>query len=374
MNIPSLPYASMRAYPELRWIDLRSPAEFERDHVPGAINVPLFDDEQRAAVGTLYHQDSKESAYEQGLAFAKSAMPSLLGKLLGREIEAKEWKPCFEQLGEHLSAGQESVELTSQMPAAKPTVALYCWRGGMRSRSVAALVQALGETVLLLEGGYKNYRGWVLAQTEQLSLPPLVVLRGPTGVGKTEILTRLENQLPGSTLCLESLAEHRSSILGAVGKHPVSQPAFDSRLLQRIAEMGPGPWFVEGESRKVGDVILPVQLFQAMDCGHHWRLEAQTETRVRNLMDDYLADAGAVDAIRKQLPMLERRIGQKWVGQLDQWMLEGKAAEVTEVLLERYYDPLYAHSDEQRTWSGHFEVESLDLIKDLLRERARISG
>jgi len=358
--------------PELRWVDLRSPLEYARDHVPSAVNIPLFDDAQRAAVGVLYKQVSKGSAFNQGLAFAESAMPELLGKLLGRKIKAEEWQPCFEQLGEHLRGGQESVELTTELPAQAPTLALYCWRGGMRSRSVAALLQALGEPVLLLEGGYKEYRNWVLAQTEQLAFPQLIVLRGPTGVGKTEILIRLEQERPGSTLCLESLAQHRSSILGAVGKEPVSQPTFDTRLLQRISEMGPGPWFVEGESRKVGDVILPVKLFDAMESAQHWRLQAQTETRVRNLMDDYLTSAGSVDAIREQLPMLERRIGQKWVGQLDQWMEEGRAAEVTEVLLERYYDPLYAHSDDRRTWSADFSVEDPELIAKMLLERASI--
>ena len=353
-------------------MDLRSPGEFERDHVPGAISVPLFDDAQRAAVGTLYRQVSKGDAYDQGLAFAQSAMPELLGQLLGRKIEAAEWQPCFEQLGRQLRSGQESVNLSSDMPEQKPSLAVYCWRGGMRSRSVSALLQALGENVLLLEGGYKDYRNWVMKQTEALQLPELIVLRGPTGVGKTEILARLEQQLPGSTLCLESLAQHRSSILGAVGKEPVSQPHFDTRLLQRIAEMGPGPWFIEGESRKVGDVVLPAKLYEAMEKAHHWRLLATTETRVRNLMDDYLTSAGSVDAIREQLPMLERRIGQKWVGQLDQWMVEGRAAEVTEVLLERYYDPLYAHSDERRVWSSEFSVENSDLIVEMLRERASI--
>ena len=372
MHIPCLPFAATRILQKLRWVDLRSPGEFARDHIPGATNVPLFDDAQRAAVGTLYKQVSKGSAFDQGLAFAESSMPGMLSELLGRKIEVTEWQPCFEELGKHLRGGQEGVALTAELPSKTPTLALYCWRGGMRSRSVTALLQALGEPVLLLEGGYKGYRNWVLAQTEQLSVPPLIVLRGPTGVGKTEILARLEQELPGSTLCLESLAQHRSSILGAVGKHPVSQPTFDTRLLQRIAEMGPGPWFVEGESRKVGDVILPVRLFEAMEKAQHWRLDAQTETRVRNLMDDYLTSVDSVDAIREQLPMLERRIGQKWVGQLDQWMEEGRAAEVTEVLLERYYDPLYAHSDDQRAWSAKFSVEAPDLIAEMLRERASI--
>lgn len=359
-------------------MDLRSPAEFTRDHVPGALNVPLFDDAQRAIVGALYHQVSQEHAYEKGLAYAESGMPALLEKILGQAVPERAWMTCFEQLRESLRAGQNAVELVPEVPPpaadGRPPLALHCWRGGMRSRSVAALIQTLGHPVVLLEEGYKGYRNWVMDQLDALEFPHLIVLRGPTGVGKTEILKRLEEQAPGTTLCLESLAQHRSSILGAVGKEPVSQPRFESRFLMRLKEMGPGPWFVEGESRKVGDVILPLPLFQAMEDGTQWLLQAQTETRVRNLMDDYLASDSAVEAIRAKLPFLEKRIGKTWVGQLDQWMAEGKSAEVTEALLERYYDPLYAHSDQRRSWSAHFEVEAPDLIDRLLEARQTLTG
>ncbi|MHC4380180.1 MAG: tRNA 2-selenouridine(34) synthase MnmH [Planctomycetota bacterium] len=372
MHIPALSYAETRSLEGLRWVDLRSPAEFAHDHVPGAVSVPLFDDAQRAVVGTLYHQDSQESAYEQGLAFAESAMPELLSKMLGRSVNEAEWRQGFGEIGEQMRSGQDAVTFSKSEPGPGPRLALYCWRGGMRSRSVAALVHALGEPVLLLEGGYKAYRSWVRDQVARLEVPQLIVLRGPTGVGKTEILARIEKASSGTTLCLEGLAQHRSSILGAVGKEPVSQPAFDSRLLERLRAMGPGPWFVEGESRKVGDVILPAKLYQAMEDGVQWRLDAETPTRVRNLMEDYLVDAGAVEAIRAKLPFLEGRIGPKWVGQLDSWMAEGRAAEVTEVLLERYYDPLYAHSDRRRDWASHFQVEASTLVDDLLEARSAI--
>ncbi|MGB0952587.1 MAG: tRNA 2-selenouridine(34) synthase MnmH [Planctomycetota bacterium] len=378
MRIPALPYEQIRQLPEVRWVDLRSPAEFERDHVPEAINVPLFDDAQRAIVGALYHQVSQEHAYEKGLAYAESGMPEILEKILGQAVPERAWKTCFEQLRESLRAGQNAVELVAEPPAApadgRPPLALHCWRGGMRSRSVAALIQTLGHPVVLLEEGYKGYRNWAMDQLDALQIPPLIILRGPTGVGKTEILQQLEQREPGTTLCLESLAQHRSSILGAVGKEPVSQPSFETRLLCRMAEMGPGPWFVEGESRKVGDVILPLPLFQAMEDGTQWLLQAQTATRVRNLMEDYLATDSAVEDIRAKLPFLEKRIGKTWVGQLDAWMTEGKAAEVTEVLLERYYDPLYAHSDQRRSWSGQFEVEAPDLLDQLLEGRRSLTG
>ncbi len=375
MQIPALPYGLAQALPPLRWVDLRSPAEFARDHIPGAVSVPLFDDTQRAMIGTLYHQNSPAQAYAQGLSMAEKRMAQILQRILGREVESGLWQRCFAEVCQQLTLGSRAVELQTFQPgsAPVPSVALYCWRGGMRSRSVAALFQALGEPVLLLEGGYKNYRQWVRETLEKQTWPRLLVLRGPTGVGKTKILGQLEQKQPGSVLCLESLAQHRSSVLGAVGKEPVSQPAFESRLLARLREMGPGPWFVEGESRKVGDIILPATLFQAMEEGEQWCLQASTARRVQNLLEDYLQSPGAIDAIGQRLPFLEGRIGPRWVGQLQAWLEEGRAAEVAEVLLERYYDPLYAHSDRRRNFAANFDVEQPELLSQMLERRASLA-
>lgn len=368
MLIPANRYERLRQQP-WRWVDLRSPAEFARDHIPGALNVPLFDDEQRALVGTLYKKESPQSALGAGLGFVEQRIPKLLAALLGRPVKEEEWQGRFQDLSTAIESGRSLLELETVEPPRSPMeplpLAIYCWRGGMRSRSVAALLQALGMPVMLLEGGYKSYRMWALDRFQQLQLPPLIVLRGPTGVGKTAILAKLEQRQANSTLCLESLAAHRSSVLGAVGKQPVSQPLFDSRLLLRLSELGDGPIFIEGESRKVGDVILPSCLWRAMEHGAQVQLKAQMATRVRNLMDDYLSSDNAIEAICAQLPFLEGRIGKKWVGQLEAWLREGRAADVTEVLLQRYYDPLYAHSDKTRSWHASLEVESATLMDDL---------
>ncbi len=369
MRIPTNDYPELRQHP-WRWVDLRSPAEFQRDHVPSAVNVPLFDDEQRAIVGTLYKKESPQSAFEAGMAFVERRLPKLLEELIGREVDSGEWIPRFRELGAQLHPDADLLELEHGAPfettSATPGLVLYCWRGGMRSRSVCALLQALGIQVMLLDGGYKRYRTWVREQLESLDLPPISVLRGPTGVGKTAILAQLEERQRNTTLCLESLANHRSSVLGAVGKQPVSQPMFDSTLLERLTELGQRPFFIEGESRKVGDVILPEKLWEAMETGSQVRLQAQTTTRVANLLEDYLATDGAIEAICAHLPFLEGRIGKKWVGQLESWLRDGRAADVAEVLLERYYDPLYAHSDKHRNWCSTKKVEDPELIVDLI--------
>lgn len=369
MRIPANDYDTLRQH-AWRWVDLRSPGEFARDHVPSAVNVPLFDDQQREIVGTLYKKESPQSAFDTGLAFVEESLPRLLEALFGHPLNPKQWLPRFQDLGARIGAGANVLELdnSAQIEASTegPTLALYCWRGGMRSRSVAALLKALGLSVMLLEGGYKNYRTWVRAQLAEMEPLDLTVLRGPTGVGKTLILAQLEQRRPQSTLCLEGLADHRSSVLGAIGKVPVSQPRFDSQLVARLQALSGQPFFVEGESRKVGDVILPEKLWLAMEAGRQVQLQATTDTRVRNLMDDYLAADGAIEAICSHLPFLEGRIGKKWTGQLESWLREGRAAEVTEVLLERYYDPLYAHSDKRRSWCSTLQVESPSLLEDLL--------
>lgn len=381
MRLPCLAAADLGEHPELRWVDLRSPSEYSKDRVLGAINLPLFDDEQRAIVGTLYHRESPDAAYTRGLALVEERLPQLLEYLAGEPVAVDRWRPQFEALAAKLREGQEVVTLEpTTLEGNNKAIGLYCWRGGMRSRSMAALLQRLGIPTVLLQGGYKSYRALVLDRLQAISEVlaarghELLVLRGPTGVGKTAILAGLEARAPGSTLCLESLAEHRSSILGAVGREPVSQPSFESRLLARLDELAPGPLFIEGESRKVGDVILPEGLFTAMDEGAHIQLKAQEATRVHNLMEDYLVSPHALEEIAARLPFLEKRLGPSWTGRLGEWLAEGRAAEVTAVLLERYYDPLYAHSDERRTWTASFEVERPDLLDQLLSWRLRLSG
>jgi len=381
MRLPCLTAADLGDYPQLRWVDLRSPAEFAQDHLPGAINLPLFHDEQRAIVGTLYHKVSPDAAYQRGLEMVEARLPQLLEHLSGEAVAEERWRPRFRTLAGELQGGQEAVRLEPVHAAPKnQSLALYCWRGGMRSRSMAALLQQLEIPALLLEGGYKSYRHQVRLQMEQLGerlatrQQTLIILRGPTGVGKTAILAALEARAPGTTLCLESLAQHRSSILGAVGREPVSQTMFESRLLARLAELTHGPVFVEGESRKVGDVILPAALYQAMEEGVQIRLGAQEQTRVDNLMADYLHTPGASQEIAARLPFLEKRLGPTWTGRLGEWLAAGREAEVTAVLLERYYDPLYAHSDARRSWSDSLEVESPQLLEQLLSWRLRAGG
>lgn len=386
MRLPTFSCATVLAS-KAQIVDLRSPAEYARDHLPGAVSVPLFDDEQRAIVGTLYKHESPEAAYEAGLKMVESGMGERLAAILGRSVAAEEWRERFtelaaglrEQMREPHVLLEEHADLS--MLGERPLI-VHCWRGGMRSQSVALLLRALGETrVGLLPGGYKSYRHWVMQRIEALKQEDfqLLVLRGATGVGKTEILRALEQRSPGSTLDLEGLAGHRSSVLGAVGLQPVSQPAFESALLQRLEALRPGPVFVEGESRKVGDVILPEALYAAMQRQPQIKLSASVAHRVELLGRDYLgetsargpADAGRLEACARALDGLRGKLGHARVDHMQARLRSGAWQGVTEDLLHEHYDPLYAHGEMGRDYLAELDAAAPDLIEQLLDLRDR---
>lgn len=334
MSIPRLTYDEARLLRGARWVDLRSPSEHARDAIPGAVNVPLFDDAERALIGTLYKQVSPEAAYAQGLALVTPRLEEL--------VEAVNTVP-------HTTGGIRPMVCGTVLgdAARDAGLVLYCWRGGMRSRSVAELMRGRGRRVSVLDGGYKSYRSWVMLRLAAWPPPgpsPFVMISGATGTGKTLLLQELEAAAPGSTLDLEACAGHRSSILGAVGRRPASQPAFESRIAARLDRLGAPPWFVEAESRKVGDAIVPDALWRAMRSGHVVELSAEPATRVRILVEDYLASPGAAEQIGARLPFLENRLGPTWSGRLLALHAAGRFDEVAALLLEHYYDPLYRHS------------------------------
>lgn len=332
-------------------IDLRSPSEFAADHIPGATNAPLFDDVQRALVGTIYRQVSPSAAFEEGRAIVRARIRTLVGEI----AERAQWTPNPDDFEARVvsmtSAGYDrmSADLmrSRTLPAPADPIVLHCWRGGLRSRSVLALVRAIGlERATLLAGGYKGYRAHVSRVLAHATFPRIVVMRGLTGVGKTLVLREIERLRPGATLDLEALAGHRSSLLGMVGLAPCTQKTFESRISSRIAQ-GFGPvLIVEGESRKVGDAIVPPALWHAMTNARGIVLETSVERRVQVLCDDYLATDASRAQLRERLPHLEERLtraadAESFVSILD----AGRTDELVRLLLERHYDPSYRHSE-----------------------------
>src|SRR3954462_251566 len=216
-------------------IDARTPAEYALDHIPGAVSAPVLDDAERVEVGTLYKQVSAFEAKKRGAA--------LVARNVSRHIEslfkgnAKRWKPL-----------------------------VYCWRGGKRSGAMAHILREVGWDAATLEGGYRSYRRWVVGQLERLpGRLDFRVIHGPTGSGKSRLLAALE-KAGAQALDLEGLAAHRGSVLGTLPDRPQpSQKWFESQLLQALADLDPGrPVFVEGESRKIGEVQVPSALIERM--------------------------------------------------------------------------------------------------------------
>lgn len=349
-EVPVVAASELLAGSDAVVVDLRSPSEFAEDHLPGAVNVPLLDDVGRALVGTLYARVSPEAAFERARELVGGHLRELVEGVCAAADERVPTDALDALYGEMTAGGLAELEAALPLAASslpQRPVVLHCWRGGMRSRSVVALMRALGlSRAVGLEGGYKGYRARVMAELGAWRAPRTFVLRGLTGVGKTLVLRELERIRPGWTVDLEGIAGHRSSILGRVGLRPVSQKAFESGLALRLRAGFSGPAVFEGESRKVGDAIIPEPLWQAMLGGTSIELVASTASRVRVLMDDYLADEGRRAELREALPFLEARLGRTaWSGRLTRLLDERRDAALAELLLERYYDPLYRHSE-----------------------------
>jgi tRNA 2-selenouridine synthase len=359
--IPAVSAAEVLAARDARVIDLRSPAEFAEDHLPGARNVPLFDDAERGLIGTLYARRSPQAAFDAGRARTREKIHALT-RDLAREAGRPAAQGELEARVDSLTAGgivalEEALEPTPLEALPDDALVLHCWRGGLRSRSVVAFLRGLGwSEAVLLEGGYRSYRRLVRAEIEGWKAPATFVLRGGTGVGKTLVLGEIERLRPGSTLDLEDLAGHRSSILGMVGRTPCNQKTFESRLAARLARGFPSWCVVEGESRKVGDAILPGPVWRALDEGTGLELVAPLERRVRVLIEDYLARPENRGELARRLPFIEHRLGREvWDGKLVELLATGREEELVRVLLDSYYDPLYAHSERGRTYRATFE-------------------
>ena len=342
-------------------VDLRTPAEFADDHLPGAVNVPLLDDAGRALVGLAYTQESPEAGFRHGQALIEGRIEDLVrgvGELAG-------WTPPpLDPVELVRAATAEGIEALDARVApreggglAPGAVVLHCWRGGLRSRSVVGLLRAMGlERAVGLAGGYKAYRTAVRTELDGWPGAPTFVLRGLTGVGKTLVLREVARLRPGWVLDLEGCAGHRSSLLGMVGLEPTSQKSFESLLAARLRHREPGPLVLEGESRKVGDVIIPASLWGALDTGTNLLLEANTDRRIQVLAEDYLARPGAIPKLREQLVAVQDRMGgdRDLPGLLDQ----GRIDELVEDLLVNYYDPLYLHSEKGRAYAA--TIDSTD--------------
>lgn len=349
--LPTIAADELLARSDATVIDLRSPSEHAEDHIPRAESVPLFEDDQRALVGTLYAQVSPSQAFEE----ARSIVRERIRELVRRIADVTEWTMPEDDIEARVvamtSVGlerfQSDLAAVHVRTVVERPVVFHCWRGGLRSQSVAKLVRALGlQRACVLAGGYKAYRAEIVRGLDALALPPVFVLRGLTGVGKTIVLNEIERIRPGWTLDLEDCAQHRSSLLGMVGRRPCSQRMFETRIAERLRARGASlPLVLEGESRKVGDATVPRRVWSALEGGTSIELTAPVERRVRVLIEDYLGQPGNRAELVRQLPHIEERMPKRVRGRSLVALLERDEVDaLVQVLLEHYYDPLYRNS------------------------------
>ena len=305
--------ASLRAFDAI--IDTRSPAEFAEDHIPGAISCPVLDNEERARIGALYKQVSPFDAKKLGAALvAKNIAFHLQGSF--RE-KPRTWRPL-----------------------------IYCWRGGKRSGAMGHILREIGWDAKTLEGGYKAYRRYVVDSLAALPAQfTFRVIHGVTGSGKSRLLTALR-AAGAQVLDLEDLAAHRGSVLGNLpGRPQPSQKMFESLLLQSLLSFDAGEKiFVEGESRKIGQLQVPEALIGRMRASECLLLETGLETRVALLLDEYrhfFSDPGALGA---QLDCLTGLHGREKISEWQALAAAGEWSTLVARLLEEHYDPAYRRS------------------------------
>jgi tRNA 2-selenouridine synthase len=318
-------------------IDLRSPAEFAQGHIPGATNLPLFDNDERAEIGTLYKQQGRQAAVLHGLALVGPRMVSLGAALL-------------DALAEHSTASSTASSSPAQ-PHNAPCLRLHCWRGGMRSGSAAWLAGQLDLPVLLLGGGYKAYRHWVLELFERPW--PLRLLGGRTGCGKTDLLLALRQQ-GVAVLDLEGRAHHRGSSFGALGLPPQpSSEHYENLLAADLASLqGADEIWLEAESSQVGRCRIPAGLWRQMKGAPALEIQRPLEQRVSQLVAIYgMQDpAGLAEATQR----IAKRLGPQRTTHALEAIAAADWASACRQMLD-YYDRCYDHD-----LSSH-AVQAVDL-------------
>ncbi|MEY4267649.1 MAG: hypothetical protein RIS90_2184 [Pseudomonadota bacterium] len=296
-------------------IDARSEAEFQEDHLPGAVNWPTLNNAERHAIGTLYKQVNPFEAKKRGAALAARNIAAHIEREL--LSTAKEWRPLT-----------------------------YCWRGGKRSGSLSLILDQIGFRVTLLEGGYKAFRAAVVQDiARRVATLDWRVVCGTTGSGKTRLLQALA-QAGAQVIDLEALANHRSSVLGAIpGLPQPSQKRFDTLIWDALRQLDPArPVFIESESKKVGNVAVPTALIDAMRQSPCLNLVLPDAERVALLLEDYAFFVQDSAYFCDRLEVLTEFRGKAVVQAWQDLVRTGHIAPVVQELLTLHYDPVYLQS------------------------------
>ncbi|OJI05678.1 tRNA 2-selenouridine(34) synthase MnmH [Polynucleobacter sp. MWH-Adler-W8] len=314
-------------------IDVRSPAEFALDHIPGAVNFPVLDNEERAKIGTLYKQVSPFAAKKLGAALVSRNIANHLENNL-LELP-REWRPL-----------------------------IYCWRGGERSGAFTHILNRIGWKAMQLEGGYQGFRRTVIDGLEEAAQQfSFQVVCGMTGSGKTRILQEAQ-KLGAQVLDLEALAIHRGSVLGNEPNiEQPSQKGFETELWNALRSLDPSkPVLVESESKKVGGVHIPDALMEKIRNGACIELRSSTQTRVSWLMREYHHFLSDTDNFKSKLALLTAHYGKVQIAKWNDDIDAGRFPELVEELLVKHYDPSYQSSIVRNF--PQYKIEHFVLLED----------
>lgn len=322
-------------------IDVRSPKEFELEPIPGAINIPILNNEERVVVGTAYKQESPEEAKRIGMNIISKKLPEMFERI---NTLSKEYKKLV----------------------------FYCARGGMRSSSVVSLFASLGYKASKLDGGYKAYRQYVAKEIPLLNEGiKYVVLHGRTGIGKTKVLQKLE-QSGYSVLDLEKFADHKGSFYGALCETRVqSQKRFESEVLEHLRNRQYDYFLVESESKRIGNVYVPESIFQSMSDGYHVLLETTMDHRVEIIMEDY--SKAPVEDMLACTTKLRRYLKEEDVVRYEEMLKSKDFRTFSRSIMDEYYDPLYQKSINKYEFDDTVFYEDIDTavegVVDFLKDK-----
>ncbi|MDK2917449.1 MAG: tRNA 2-selenouridine synthase [Candidatus Petromonas sp.] len=299
------------------FIDVRSPKEYNEATIPKSVNIPLLDDEERAIIGKVYRKKSIDEAKSLGLRYASPKLENIYN-------EIQNLKKLYEN------------------------IVIFCWRGGMRSRSVCSILNMMNiGNVYQLKGGYKAYRRYVFNFLKnEVSNYKFITLHGLTGVGKTSILYELsKNNIP--TINLEDMAKNSGSVFGNLffeGDSP-SQKEFESLIFNKLYFNNKGYVILESESKRIGNVNIPDSVMQSMNGGYHILIQTNLNNRIQNIYKDYTKIKTNLDErIISAISHLKKRLGNENVQMLIEKVQCKEYEFVIEFLIKEYYDPLYKYS------------------------------
>ncbi|RQD67182.1 MAG: tRNA 2-selenouridine(34) synthase MnmH [Tindallia sp. MSAO_Bac2] len=322
------------------FVDLRSPAEFEKGTIHNAVNLPILDNEERELIGTIYKQKSASEAKLVGIDKVSPKLDMMLNKIIDYKSRYKK-------------------------------IVLFCSRGGYRSGPLVHLCNHMKIKVFQLKGGYKSYRKYTLNYFDNIhTFHKFIVLHGYTGVGKTIMLDKLENEgFP--CINLEEMAHNSGSVFGFIGQpiEKTTQKQFESLLLDKMIKNKSIYFFIESESQRIGGITIPTAIYNQMVKGFHVLIDTSHSNRVDNLIKEYADEMSKKnDDLIKALNDLKQILGTDKIQKYKRKLLEGDYKSIVQELTINYYDPLYRHSLKKYSYDLNITYDTIEEALEQLRQ------